>query len=141
MFPALPAVISSSLAAFVLAVTVIAAALGCGAWSLSPRGREFFDDLSAALKGAHGKLMVAAIELGYSGPELSRYLNPTRPNILTRIAESEVIERELVVRRAARLGLRVIDADVAAVLDEAVRTKRMAKVQQMAPPSAGREIA
>jgi hypothetical protein len=129
MFPALPAALTSSLAAFLLAIALVAAAIGGGAWSLSPRGRAFFDDLAAAMKVAHGKLMVAAIELGYSGPELSRYLNPTRPNILTRLAEDEAIERELVVRRAVRLGLRVIDADVAAVLDDAVRSKRMAKME------------
>jgi hypothetical protein len=66
MFPALPAALTSSLAAFLLAIALVAAAIGGGAWSLSPRGRAFFDDLAAAMKVAGTKRSAASIRSGTS---------------------------------------------------------------------------
>src|SRR5688572_21708350 len=123
------AILASSgvLGVFLAHVFTIAAGMAAVYFCLSQRGQAFFQDLSEAMR-SRGSLKVAAIELGYNPQQLSTYLNPKQRSFLTRLSEHEPIEREFIKRRAARLGLRVVDEDVAAVLDEAVsRKKQMLK--------------
>lgn len=94
-------------------------------WTPTANAQRMMRDFESAVKNARGMLKGA---LGYDGPQLSRFVSCEQSSMLARLADDEAVERELIRIRAERYGLRVLDDDMAAVLDEAVTRKRMARM-------------
>jgi hypothetical protein len=56
--------------------------------------------------------------MGIALSMLSRWLRPSVPSQITRLADlGEDFERELILKRAPKVGLRVVDARLAAALE------------------------
>ncbi len=97
------------------------------AWEPSDEARQMMADLHDAIIRA--RRQIKAGTLGYSHGILSRLLNLQLPNLAAKLADHPDIERELIQLRAARLGLRVIDADLARAIEAG--NKHMAKIEQL----------
>lgn len=97
------------------------------AWSPTDRARQMMADLELACRRGRGMLKGT---FGYPAPELSRVLSLRKSSMLARLADEPDVEQELIKVRAERYGLRVLDADVAELLTDALREKkRMAKME------------
>lgn len=93
-------------------------------WTPTPKAQRMMRDFESAVKSARGMLKGA---LGYDGPQLSRFVSCEQSSMLARLADDEAVERELIRIRAGRHAMRVLDADLAEVLEDALRDKRMAR--------------
>src|SRR3990167_4227194 len=84
---------------------------------VSERARQMLDDVFEAMR-QRGQLKMTAADLGVTQETLSRWRNPEKPSQLTRLADlGEDFERRLIEVRAKRVGLRVVDARLARLLD------------------------
>jgi hypothetical protein len=92
----------------------------------SPKGLAALNDLRLAIHQVHGRLKGA---LGFSSAQISNYVSGEQPSLIARLADDEAIERAYVERRAKAHGLRILDADVVAALEEiTAQRKRMARM-------------
>ncbi len=86
-------------------------------WEPSDNARQMMSDLSAAIVRARRQLKAGADALGMSAAMLSRLLNAQHPSLPAKLADHPDIERELIAIRASRLGLRVVDEDLARAIE------------------------
>ena len=119
-----------------LAVTVIAAGIcalvAVANWEPSARAQQLLDDVHEALR-RRGQLKAAAFDLGVQAVRISRWLRPTSPNILTRLADlGEEFERDFLRIRAERLQLVVIDQRLIDAVDQQRGRRRMARMEEIA---------
>ena len=109
VWSALALVITSALSLIVLQMALEG--------EVSERARQLLEDVFEAMR-QRGQLKMTAADLGVTQETLSRWRNPEKPSQLTRLADlGDDFERRLIEVRAKRVGLRVVDARLARLLD------------------------
>src|SRR5574342_740724 len=85
----------------------------------SGRAKEVLEAVQSALRETVGADKRAAIEMNTTPAQLSRGLNGRQEALVSKLAAlGERFEAQYIRRRAAKVGLRVIDADLAEIVEE-----------------------